>query len=175
LGWRTLKPYQQERLTNFFNPTADSLGGGYNLIQSKIAVGSGGFLGQGLGKGSQSQLRFLPERQSDFIFACLAEELGFVGAGALLVFYFLLFIKIIFLISQGVEKITVFVSVGAFSVLFFQSMVNIGMNLGLVPITGLTLPLVSYGGSSLIATLVLLGILQSIKKHLPTSRGFEIK
>jgi len=175
VGWRFLKPYQKQRLENFFNPKSDVLGGGYNLIQSQIAVGAGGFLGRGLGKGTQSQLLFLPERQSDFIFACLSEELGFIGAGFLVVVYFLLLLKIL-LVSRKIDDCySSLVLAGVFGMLFFQAFVNIGMNLGLLPITGLTLPLVSYGGSSMLATMVLLGLVQSVQKHSYKERGIEIK
>jgi len=175
LGWRLLKPYQKERVFSFLKPDYDSLGAGYNLIQAKIAVGSGGFLGKGLGSGSQSQLRFLPERHSDFIFACLAEELGFIGATLLLLALSFLILRIILLSQRSADAFGSLICIGAGSLLFFQTFVNIAMNLGLVPISGLTLPLVSYGGSSLLSTLILLGLVQSVSRQAKREKAIEIK
>ena len=152
-----IAPYQKQRLTAFINPREDPLGSGYNIIQSKIAVGSGLLLGRGLGRGSQSQLNFLPEAESDFIFAAIVEELGLLGGGTVV----LIFIFILLRIHAALENKDSFaqlLATGTLALLTYQIMVNIGMNLGLIPVTGITLPLVSYGGSSLITTLVLLGI-----------------
>ena len=162
--WRwVLKPYQKERIISFLNPFADPFGAGYNVLQSIIAVGSGGFWGKGLGQGVQSQLRFLPVPQSDFIFAVTAEELGFWGAGILLGLFLLLFFKIAKTIRVSIDNFGMLIAVGAFVLILFQFFINIGMNLGLAPVTGIPLPLVSYGGSSMISTLFLLGIIMSIK------------
>jgi rod shape determining protein RodA len=174
VGWRILKPYQQERVVSFLNPQYDSLGIGYNLIQSKIAVGSGGLVGKGLGEGSQSQLRFLPERHSDFIFACLAEELGFIGASLLILSFFVLISRIVFVAQRSADLFGNLICMGAATVFFFQTVVNIGMNLGLVPVTGLTLPFVSYGGSSLVSSLILLGLVQSVAKRPKREEMIEI-
>lgn len=164
LIWRALAGYQKKRILAFLNPRADPLGSGYHLIQSRIAVGSGRIFGKGLGQGTQSHLKFLPEFQSDFIFAALAEELGLVGALILLVCYFLLLWRILKIAQSSRDKFGFLIAVGVFSMLFFQIFVNVGMNIGLVPITGITLPLVSSGGSSLVATLISLGLVESIAR-----------
>lgn len=158
LFWFLMKSYQRERILSFLNPYKDPLKTGYHVIQSMIAVGSGGLFGRGLGRGSQSQLLFLPERQTDFIFASLVEELGFVGGCLLLLAYGLLFYRILKIGLRSTSRLTQLFCLGFFSQMIFQVFVNIGMNMGMVPITGVTLPLVSYGGSSLVATMIGLGI-----------------
>jgi len=164
LIWSILAPYQQQRVMTFLNPQSDPFGGGYNSMQSMIAVGSGKFWGRGLGKGVQTQLSFLPERHTDFIFASISEELGFFGSIVLVVGLLLLLYKLASFINKTDDiAARAFIS-GLFLVLLVQSVVHIGMNMGLLPITGVTLPLVSAGGSSLIATMMSLGIvLGSIK------------
>lgn len=174
-GYRLLKPYQQERIISFLNPDFDPLGSGYNLMQAKIAIGSGGIFGIGLGQGSQSQLKFLPERQSDFIFACLAEELGFGVATILIIAYLALIIKILLIVQKSQNFFGFLVGMGSAGMLLFQVVVNIGMNLGLLPITGITLPLVSYGGSSLISSLALLGLVEAIAIRPKRQSAIEIK
>lgn len=175
LSWQILKPYQRQRITSFLNPQDDPLGSGYHLIQAQIAVGSGIFWGRGLGRGSQSQLEFLPERHSDFIFASLAEELGFMGSSILLLAFLLLLYKIFKISQQAQFEFSQLVCLGGAMLLFFQFFVNVGMNLGLMPITGITLPLVSYGGSSLLSTSILLGLIQSAAKNLKRDSMIEIK
>ena len=164
LVWRLLAQYQRDRILTFINPTYDPLGIGYNAIQSAIAVGSGLFFGRGLGRGIQSQLAFLPERHTDFIFATFSEEFGFLGSVALLVLYFLLLLRILRIAKDCDDVFTSLVAFGIFALLLSQIFINIGMNLRLVPITGVTLPLLSYGGSSLIATMILLGFVNAIRK-----------
>ena len=163
LGFEILSPYQKNRIESFLDPQKDPLGAGYNVIQSQIAVGSGGIFGLGLGRGSQSQLNFLPEAESDFIFASLSEQLGLLGATLLLGMYLFLFIRLVSF-SYNQDRLAKLVLCGTCSFLLFQLAVNVGMNLGLLPVTGITLPLVSYGGSSLISTLLLLGIAFAIKR-----------
>lgn len=177
IGWLfVLQPYQKLRITSFFSGTqADQTGAGYNARQALIAVGSGEIWGRGLGHGSQSQLRFLPERQTDFIFASLAEEWGLVGSLSVIGLYTAL---IAFLFQQAQRannaRHALFLTVTAVA-FFVQVFVNIGMNIGLMPITGVTLPLVSYGGSSVLATMLLLGVAQQLvlqtsgQKHLRIS------
>ena len=156
--WSILAPYQKQRVTTFLNPQSDPFGGGYNSMQSMIAVGSGKFWGRGLGKGVQTQLAFLPERHTDFIFASISEELGFFGAIVLIIGLLLLLYKLASFINRTNDpSARAFIS-GLFLVLLVQTIVHIGMNMGLLPITGVTLPLVSAGGSSLIATMMSLGI-----------------
>lgn len=174
LGWQFLKPFQRERLYTFLNPYADPLGSGYNVIQSQIAVGSGQILGRGLGRGTQSHLNFLPERHTDFIFASLAEELGLVGAGLTLAAFSLLLYRILRAAFFSREDFGRVVALGIFSLLFFQVFVNIGMNLGLVPITGITLPLVSYGGSSLVSTMISLGLAVSVARWRKVPVGLRL-
>ncbi|MFH1971595.1 MAG: FtsW/RodA/SpoVE family cell cycle protein [Patescibacteria group bacterium] len=158
LVWSILAPYQKQRVMTFLNPQSDPFGGGYNSMQSMIAVGSGKFWGRGLGKGVQTQLAFLPERHTDFIFASISEELGFFGAIVLIIGLLLLLYKLASFINKTNDiSARAFIS-GLFLVLLVQTVVHIGMNMGLLPITGVTLPLVSAGGSSLIATMMSLGI-----------------
>lgn len=175
LVWRFLKDYQKTRIFVFFNPFADPLGRGYHLLQSIIAIGSGKFLGRGLGRGTQSHLRFLPEYHTDFIFASLAEELGFVGSFLLLLLFWFLLWRILNLAQKTQDKFASLICLGVFSLLFFQVFVNIGMNMGLLPITGISLPLVSYGGSSLLATMISLGLVLSVAKFSKSDNYLEIR
>lgn len=160
--FQQLKPYQKQRVATFLNPASDPLGSGYNVTQSKIAVGSGGLYGRGFGEATQSQLQFLPVAQIDFIFSGWAEMTGFVGS-ILMVLAYTILIWRIFSIS-GVSKDTfgeVF-CIGAATMIFFQSFVNIGMNIGVMPVTGIPLPFVSYGGTSIATTAAILGVVQGI-------------
>ncbi|TSC88338.1 MAG: Phosphoribulokinase [Microgenomates group bacterium Gr01-1014_16] len=160
-----LRPYQRERLQTYINPYRDPLDQGYHVIQSKIAVGSGQLLGRGLGHGTQSQLRFLPERHTDFIFASLAEELGFVGVVAVLALFSILFWKI-YKISQSLGHPTAsYFCLSSLALMAFQTFINIAMNMGLAPVTGITLPFLSYGGSSLLSLGIHLGIINSISQN----------
>ncbi len=157
-----LKDYQRERLLTFINPTLDPLGSGYNVIQAIIAVGSGGIFGQGFGRGTQSHLKFLPAHHTDFIFAALAEEWGLVGSVVLLILLTVLFFSILRLIKSAPDDFGILIAAGVLTMLIFQTVVNVGMNLGLTPITGIPLPLISSGGSSLLITMAALGLIQSI-------------
>ena len=157
-----LQGYQQERILTFINPQRDPLDAGYNVTQSIIAVGSGRYLGRGLALGSQSQLNFLPTQETDFIFAVIAEELGLVGAGILLLLFLSLFWHLFKMIKTTTDGFGAFLILGIFTFLLIQLFINIGMNLGVAPVAGLPLPLVSYGGSSLITTLMALGIVHNI-------------
>jgi rod shape determining protein RodA len=159
-----LKDYQRQRLITFTHPYSDPLGQGYHIIQSVIAVGSGEIFGRGLGHGTQTQLRFLPEHHTDFIFSSISEELGFIGSMLTILLYITLLYRI-FCISQDVvdPKAALF-CLASLAMFGFQIFINIGMNLGIAPITGITLPLLSYGGSSLLSTAILLGIVTSISK-----------
>jgi rod shape determining protein RodA len=159
--WNHLKPYQQKRLITFLDPEADPKGSGYQIIQSKVAVGSGGMFGKGLGEGSQSQLMFLPEQHTDFVFSMLGEELGFTGASLALFFYGLIIFRgfRIAQLSQG--RYTTLVCVGLSAMLAAHIFINIGMAIGLMPVTGLPLPFLSYGGSFLWTAMVSVGIILS--------------
>ena len=164
LSWGFLRDYQRQRIIGFLAPQSDPLGQGYNLIQSTIAVGSGQLFGRGLGRGTQSRLQFLPEFRTDFIFASITEEMGFLGSLIILSIYLYLLLYCLKVVNQAEDKFNYLLVLGVFSMLLFQIFVNIGMNIGLLPITGITLPLISYGGSSLIVTLICLGIVASVAK-----------
>lgn len=157
-----LKPYQKDRITSFINPYLDPQGSGYHRIQSMIAIGSGQFWGRGLGHGPQSQLNFLPEQHTDFIFASIGEEWGFAGLMIVFILYFLLFFRIIKIAIRAENNFARLFCVGGVIVFVFQVFVNIGMNIGLLPITGIPLSFVSYGGSNLLINFIMLGIIQSI-------------
>jgi len=158
LGLKLAKPYQLKRVENFINPYADTAGGGYNVIQSTIAIGSGRFMGKGVSLGTQSHLNFLPERHTDFIFASFVEEFGLLGSLLVLASFFLLFHTMLDTASKLKDRGLYLTQIAIFTLFVFQSFINIGMNLGLAPVTGITLPLFSYGGSSLISSLALLGL-----------------
>ncbi|MDP2585377.1 MAG: FtsW/RodA/SpoVE family cell cycle protein [Candidatus Levybacteria bacterium] len=172
--WRFLHDYQKQRILTFLNPN-DPLGLSYNAIQSVIAVGSGMLLGRGLGLGTQSGLRFLPERHTDFIFATLSESLGMIGATLLLIVFAYLLYRIFTIFRAQDELLNKTFSAIVFFVIFFQFFVNIGMNIGILPIVGITLPFVSYGGSSLLSNFIFLGILCAMNKGGSSHKVLEIK
>ena len=157
-----LAPYQKDRITSFLDPDYDPLGRGYNVSQSVIAVGSGGVFGKGLGYGSQSQLRFLPERQTDFIFSSAAEELGLVGVVLLLSLFGVLFYRCYVLAAGAPDGFTAFLVIGIAASLAAELIINIGGAIRLLPLTGVTLPFVSYGGSSLLVKFLMVGVLESV-------------
>jgi len=161
-GWFFLKTYQKERIINFIEPYNDPLGTGYNVIQSTVAVGSGGIFGKGLGHGSQSQLNFLPEKHTDFIFAVIAEELGLFGALMVLVLFVFLLYRIRETARLARDNFGYLISVGVIVMLFVQVFINVGMNIGVVPVAGVPLPFLSYGGSSLVVVLASIGLVQSV-------------
>lgn len=156
--------YQKDRVLTFLDPNRDPLGSGYNSIQATIAIGSGGLFGRGLGFGSQSQLKFLPETQTDFIFSVIGEELGMAGVMVILALYMIIFWRLITIVRFADDDFTAMVASGAVILFFLQFFINIGANVGLLPVTGITLPFVSYGGSSLITNLFLIGIVESLNK-----------
>jgi rod shape determining protein RodA len=161
--WLFLKPYQKARILTFVNPTMDPLGSGYQIIQSKIAIGSGRILGKGLfSKATQAYLDFIPEKQTDFVFSILAEDFGLIGVLIVLGIYFLLLARVFHAAKQSRDRVGTFIIMGFTAVFFFHVLVNIGMIIGLMPITGLPLPLMSYGGSSLLSTIVGLAIVSNI-------------
>ncbi|MEA3354917.1 MAG: FtsW/RodA/SpoVE family cell cycle protein [Patescibacteria group bacterium] len=175
LAFKFLKSYQKQRIASFLNPYQNPSGSGYQLIQSMIAVGSGKIFGLGLGHGTQSQLAFLPERHSDFIFASLAEEMGLIGSLILITSLFFLLKRILKIAQSAPDKFSYYICIGVFSMIFFQSFVNIAMNLGVMPITGITLPLVSAGGSSILAVMISLGMVHNISSHSISKKSLEIK
>ena len=165
--WHFLRDYQKQRLVVFMNPNIDPLGSGYTIIQSKIAVGSGGILGKGWLAGTQNQLNFLPERHTDFIFSVIGEEWGFLGALVLMLLYILIIYRGIKIAESTPDLYGRLVAVGIISIIFLHVVVNIGMTIGFLPIVGLTLPLVSYGGSSLIIMMLCIGLLLNIGMRRP--------
>lgn len=173
--WHILKDYQKNRILSFLNPHADPIGAGYNALQAVIAIGSGQLTGLGLGKGTQSHLLFLPEYHTDFVFASLGEELGLVGASLVLIFYAFLLTRIVRISFDTEDTFTYLLSLGIFSQLFIQIFINIGMNLGILPITGITLPLISYGGSSIVSTMISLGLCISILRVKQTEQPVVIR
>ncbi len=160
--WSYLKDYQKMRLMVFLNPEMDSLESGYQLMQSMIAIGSGSVWGKGLFEGSQVRLRFLPEQHTDFIFSVLGEELGFAGAVALLVLYLILVYRIIWISTQAKDTFGTLVCCGVAIMIVFQILVNIGMTIGIMPVTGLPLPFMSYGGNSLLVNCLAIGLLINV-------------
>jgi len=163
--WANLHDYQKERIIVFLNPTLDVAGSGYNVIQSTIAIGSGGLLGRGFGHGTQTHLQFLPVYWTDFIFAAFAEEWGLVGVVCILVFYAALLVSVLRISFKVESSFGSLLCAGVFILFFSQFGINVGMNLGILPVTGIPLPLVSYGGSSLVTSLFLLGLVQSVWIH----------
>ncbi|MFZ0889883.1 MAG: rod shape-determining protein RodA [Candidatus Binataceae bacterium] len=161
-GWHYLKPYQRTRLVSFVNPQSDPLGSGYHVIQSKIAIGSGGAWGKGFLKGTQARLNFLPEQSTDFIFSVFAEEFGFAGSMLLLALYAALVARGAWIARHARDRFGAMLAMGITAIVFWQVAINIGMASGVLPVVGLTLPLVSYGGSSLIALMAAMGVLISI-------------
>lgn len=157
-----LHTYQKTRILVLFNPNIDPYGSGYHVIQSKISIGSGGFIGQGLFEGTQSQLNFLPENHTDFIFSVIGEELGFVGAAFVLFLYFILLYRTIMISRASGDAFGSLLACGIFSMWLFQVFINVGMTLGIMPVTGIPLPFMSYGGSALLMNLMCVGILMNV-------------
>jgi rod shape determining protein RodA len=163
VAWRfVLHDYQKNRVLTFLSPTNDPRGTGYNSIQSKIAVGSGRFFGKGFMKGTQSQLEFLPERHTDFIYSVLSEEHGFVGSILVMGLFCYLFLTGIRIAFNARDKFGALLTVGVLCYVFWHMFINIGMVIGLLPIVGVPLPLLSYGGSSMLTTMAGLGLVSSV-------------
>jgi rod shape determining protein RodA len=163
-GWNFyLKDYQKERLTTVVFPGRDPQGSGYHILQSRIALGSGGFLGKGFTRGTQSQLRFLPARHTDFVFSVIGEELGFVGVFAVLFFYAVFLLRLFQAVRKSRDRAGVFIVFMVSLMISFQLLVNVAMVIGLFPIVGIPLPLLSYGGSSLLANFLGVGLVLNVK------------
>ncbi len=162
LLWNFLKEYQKKRIITFFNPDLDPLGAGYHLIQSKIAVGSGGIIGKGFMKGTQSKLGFLPEQQTDFIFSALGEEWGLIGSLFIVGLYLALILWGLRIAVQAKDRFGAILAFGVVAMLFWHVFINIGMVLGMMPVVGIPLPLLSYGGSFIISTLIGIGLLLNV-------------
>jgi rod shape determining protein RodA len=157
-----LQDYQRERILTFLNPAADPMNTGWNVNQAIIAIGSGQFWGRGLGHGPQSQLNFVPFKHTDFVFAAIAEEMGFVGALAVILLFAVILYRSIWIAKVSRDYFGMYVATGIFALLFFHVFINIGMNLGIMPVTGIPLPLVSNGGTSVVIMMISLGMLESI-------------
>ncbi len=156
--WNRLKPYQQNRILTLFNVEADPQGSGYQVIQSQIAVGSGGLFGKGIGNGTQTHLKFLPEQHTDFIFSVVGEEYGFIGVGSILLLFLILTVILISVAFRLRDRFSSLVVIGVTSVLFFHTVINVAMTIGLMPVTGLPLPFLSYGGSFIITCFLMIGL-----------------
>ncbi|MEM9268670.1 MAG: FtsW/RodA/SpoVE family cell cycle protein, partial [Pseudomonadota bacterium] len=165
--WQILKDYQYRRIETFLDPSLDPLGAGYHITQSKIALGSGGLSGRGYMEGSQSRLNFLPEKHTDFIFTTLAEEFGFVGGIALLTLYALIVIFAMISALQNKDRFGQLLTAGIATTFFFFFATNMAMVTGLIPVVGVPLPLVSYGGSAMLVLLGAFGLVQSAHIHRP--------
>lgn len=163
LGWSLLKPYQKSRITGFLSPNEAPRGSGYQILQSKIAVGSGGMWGQGFVQGSQTQLRFLPTPHTDFILAAFAEERGFFGVLAVLVLYYALLMRIVGIAQTAADPQGTLIAMSVAGLLLFHIVVNVGMVANKLPVTGLPLPLMSYGGSSLLTVLAMIGLVNNVR------------
>jgi rod shape determining protein RodA len=160
-----LKPYQLLRLVIFINPDMDPLGSGYHVIQSKVAIGSGGLWGKGYQQGSQVQGNFLPEHHTDFIFSTVGEELGFIGGSTILILYFLLFWRMVNIAKEARDIFGTLIVVGVISMLVFQFLVNVGMTMGIMPVTGIPLPFLTYGGSGMLSNMIAMGLVLSVNLH----------
>lgn len=163
--WGLLKDYQKQRLILFLNPEQDPLGGGYHLIQSRIAIGAGELWGQGLFQGTQTQLNFVPEQHTDFIFSAIGEELGFVGGLCVIFGFWLICFRLLNIAQNAKDNFGSLLAIGVLSMLVFQVVVNIGMTIGLAPVTGIPLPWVSYGRSALLTNFIALGIVESVTNY----------
>ncbi len=160
-----LKDYQRQRLATFIDPEKDPLGSGYTVLQAVSSLGSGGLWGRGLGQGPQSRLNYLPESRTDFVFARIGEELGLVGVAVLLALYAILFWRVLLIAMRATDIFAKTAAAGIFAAFVSGFLVNAGMNVGLLPITGVPLPFVSYGGSSLVTMFLLVGLAESIAVH----------
>jgi rod shape determining protein RodA len=163
--WGILKDYQKKRLILFLDPDIDPLGGGYHLIQSRIAVGAGELWGRGLHKGTQTQLNFIPEQHTDFIFTAIAEELGFIGAFLVLLTFAFICLRLLIIAQNAKDDFGSLIAVGVFSMIIFQVTINVGMTIGLSPVTGIPLPFLSYGRSSLLMNFLAIGLVESVANY----------
>ncbi|NIA19025.1 MAG: rod shape-determining protein RodA [Xanthomonadaceae bacterium] len=167
-GWQFLHDYQRQRILTFLNPELDPLGSGYHIAQSKIAIGSGGLGGKGFLKGTQNLLHFLPEQHTDFIFSVYAEQWGFWGSALLIILFMLFLLRSLIISQEAKDPFGSYLAIGITATFFWQVCINIGMVLGLMPVVGIPLPLISYGGTSLLTSMILIGILLNIhfrKQH----------
>ncbi|WAL58035.1 rod shape-determining protein RodA [Thermocoleostomius sinensis] len=160
-----LQPYQRDRLALFLNPDQDPLGGGYHLIQSRIAIGAGQLFGRGLNQGTQTQLSFIPEQHTDFIFSAIGEELGFVGCALVLLIFWLICLRLVLIAQNAKDNFGSLLAIGVLSMIVFQVLINIGMTIGLAPVTGIPLPWLSYGRAALLTNFIAIGLVESVNNH----------
>ncbi|MGD1850077.1 MAG: rod shape-determining protein RodA [Cyanophyceae cyanobacterium] len=163
--WDILQPYQKARITMFLNPDQDPMGGGYHLIQSRIAIGAGELWGKGVNQGTQTQLNFIPEQDTDFIFAAIGEEFGFIGSMLVLIGFWLICLRLVWIAQGAKDNFGSLIAIGVLGMLVFQVVINIGMTIGLAPITGIPLPLLSYGRSAMITNFLAIGLVESVANH----------
>ena len=163
--WKKLYPYQKQRIMTFLHPENDPLGTGYNIIQSKITIGSGNFTGKGLIKGTQTQLSYLPEKRTDFAFTIIAEEFGFIGALTIIILYFLLIGKILLIALNSTSMFNRIICTGTAAFFLVHLFINIGMTMGLLPVVGIPLPLISYGGSNMLTTIICISLVLHVDIH----------
>jgi len=163
--FKVLKPHQQKRIEAFLDPMADPLGAGYNALQAKVAIGSGGFYGKGFLNGNQTQLRFIPKQWTDFIYSVIGEEFGFIGSVAVVILFAIVFVRMLNIATLAKDKFSALVVVGVLTLLFSHFAINVGMDLGITPVIGLPLPFLSYGGSSLMINMLLVGLVLNIYKN----------
>ncbi len=163
--YRVLKPHQQKRIASFLDPSADPLGAGYNALQAKVAIGSGGFWGKGFLHGNQTQLRFIPEQWTDFIYCVIGEEFGYIGSMIVILLFLVIFLRLFKLSATAKDRFSVLVTVGVLTLLFSHFALNIGMNVGVTPVIGLPLPFLSYGGSTQFINMVMIGIVLNIYRN----------
>lgn len=168
--WGILKDYQKERIILFLDPSKDPLGGGYHLIQSRIAIGAGQIWGKGLTQGTQTQLNFIPEQHTDFIFSAIGEELGFIGCLAVFIAFWLICFRLVRIAQNANDNFGSLIAIGVLSMIIFQVVINIGMNIGLAPVTGVPLPLLSYGRSALMSNFIAVGLVESVAKFRPRKK-----
>jgi rod shape determining protein RodA len=171
--WGVLQDYQRDRLILFLDPDKDPLGGGYHLIQSRIAIGAGQFWGRGLNQGTQTQLNFIPEQHTDFIFSAIGEEFGLIGSLILMMAFWLICIRLIKIANTTQDNFGSLLCIGIFAMLIFQIVINIGMTIGLAPVTGIPLPWLSYGRSALLTNFMAIAVAESVANHIkPSSRSY---
>ena len=169
--FKLLKEYQRDRLILFMDPDKDPLGGGYHLIQSRIAIGAGELWGRGLHHGTQTQLSFIPEQHTDFIFSAIGEELGFVGSCLTLLLYWLVCLRLVIVAQNAKDNFGSLLAIGVLGMIVFQMIVNVGMNIGLAPVTGIPLPWISYGRSALLTNFIAIGLVESVANHRHRSKN----
>jgi rod shape determining protein RodA len=165
LLWGVLKDYQKDRIILFLNPEKDPLGGGYHLIQSRIAIGAGEKWGQGLNNGTQTQLNFIPEQHTDFIFSAIGEELGFAGCLMVLLVFWLICWRLLHIAQTAKDNFGSLLAIGVLSMLVFEVIINISMTIGLAPVTGIPLPWISYGRSAMLTNFIAIGIVESVANY----------